>query len=865
MGKVKLKTKKQGPKKPLTRKEQRKQKVLDKKNNKRIYHASKSNGAERVAAAAAEAAAAATVRKQKQGKRKRKPKGNPLDLKWEELIKSKLGSDDEDESIASDFSDAEVDALIQPSQKVETFEPLGKVPTQRKQKHAGIQRVDEAAQRRKELRQQKELEGKSRKQRIKQLKLENEEEDREIAKLEKKLKLNKTKDKGRLVKKMFSDGLDYLLDFVMDDEEEKQKWEQKQERKKQLKEQQEKEEAGMWSDDDDEMDDDMQQSDDEEEDDMVADESEDEEDLNDSDEADEEEEKEEDDEDDGDEEPTPKFKEDIYGRRRDAEGNVVPDNAEQEGQKYIPPHQRRAALLDSGSAKQSEQLERLQKQCKGQLNRLSEANLHKIATSIEALYMKNSRYNMNETLTKLLQESLIGYTRSNERMVQEHMVLLAYLHAQIGSEIGAHFLQIFVELFDQYIKDISIMEVEDKRLNNLVLILCYMYIFKIYELSLLMELIGLLAKSLCEKSVECLLLIFQSIGFRLRKDDPVAFKTMMQGVQSQIADAPLELKDNPRLRFMVDILNAVKNNNMSKLPQYDPQLAENLRKRLKAMLKNDHYVTTLNIKLEDLLKADKVGKWWIIGSAWTNDLNGASSQDHNEKRDKKEEKSNSGFTEQLLDLAKRQQMNTAERRQIFCLIMSAADYVDAFEKILHLSLKDQRSVAYVILHCALNERRPNPYYAHLALKFCQYNRKHQLAFQFASWDRINDIESLTKNQIRNLASFLQHLILNSGLQLSVLKVVDFMQLDKLSFYFMREIMVKLLLVVEERELYQAFERVAKNTKLQQFKQSLRLFMQHFLLGQTEEQLAKLKLKEGQQELLQRRIEYLDKLLAYVDL
>ncbi|EDW33171.1 GL24654 [Drosophila persimilis] len=562
------------------------------------------------------------------------------------------------------------------------------------------------------------------------------------------------------------------------------------------------------------------------------------------------------------------LKEDIYGRKRDAEGNILPDPIEQEataaGQKYIPPHQR--ALMAAASAgtneKQAEIVARLLKQCKGLLNRLSEANLHKIAVGIEALYMKNSRYNMNETLTRLLQEALLGPTRTQERMVQEHMVLLAYLHAQIGSEIGAHFLQTFVELFDGHLKDghLASLAVEDKQLNNVVLLLCYMYIFKIYELSLLMELIGRLADNLCEKTVECLLLIFQSIGFRLRKDDPLAFKTMMQNVQSKIAAAPLELKENPRLRFMVDILNAVKNNNMNKLPQYDPELAENLRKRLKAMLKNDRYVVTLNIALADLLRADKVGKWWIVGSAWTGNLNEmgtASKQKPNQSG------SSAGFADQLLELAKKQQMNTAERRNIFCIIMSAADYVDAFEKILHLSLKDQRAVAYVIIHCALNERRANPYYAHLALKFCQYNRKYQLAFQFATWDRINDIESLSKAQIRNLASFLQQLILSAGLQLSVLKVVDFMQLERLSFFFMREIMVKLLLASDERELQQSFERIAKNSKLQQFKQSIRLFMQHFLLQ--EEQLSKLKLKEEQQELLQQRVDLMDKLLAYVDL
>ncbi|XP_060660052.1 nucleolar MIF4G domain-containing protein 1 homolog [Drosophila nasuta] len=851
---VKLK-KKAAKQKPLSRKEQRKLKHETKKNNKRIYHAAKTDGAQRVAEAAAEAAALAARGKNKNNK-KRKPKKqqiNPEDIPREELLAGEVDADD-DESIASDFSDEEVDALLPAALKVKTFEPLGKKPA----KHAGIQREDEMAARKRELRQQKELMQKSRKQRMKQLRIENEEEDKEIAKLEKKLKLNKSKDKNRMVRKMFNDGLDYLLDFVLDDDEEKRKWEEKQRRKKELKEQQEKEEAGMWSEEEDGMPEANSEMDENDDGGEAVDNSDMEEDEDDAEDEDE------DGSESGNDEQS-NYKEDIYGRKRDADGNIVNDANESDtkatGQKYVPPHQRALLAASEGSsAQQAEKLARLQKQSKGLLNRLSEANLHKIASGIEELYMKNSRYNMNETLTKLLQEALLGRTKTNERMVQEHMVLLAYLHAHIGSEIGAHFLQTFVEQFDGFLKQLDELEVEDKRLNNLMLLLCYMYMFKIYELRLLLELIARLAANLCEKTVECLLLIFQTVGFRLRKDDPLAFKSMMQNVQTQIAAAPLELKENPRLRFMIDTLNAVKNNNMSKLPQYDPELAETLRKRLKGMLRNERYVVTLNITLEDLLRADKVGKWWIVGSAWTGNLAEMGTAQAADQEKQRQQQGSQRYSEKLLELAKKQHMNTAERRNIFCIIMSAADYVDAFEKILHLALKDQRTVAYVIIHCALNERRTNPYYAHLALKFCQYNRKFQLAFQFASWDRINDIESLSKTQIRNLASFLQQLILSSGLQLSVLKVVDFMQLHKLSFYFMREIMQRLLLSNEEDQVYQAFERIAKNSKLQQFKQSIRLFMQHFMLEKLDEHKV-----EEEKQLLRQRIEHLDKMLAYVDL
>lgn len=518
-------------------------------------------------------------------------------------------------------------------------------------------------------------------------------------------------------------------------------------------------------------------------------------------------------------------------------------------------------MAAKGDNKQAEILERLRKQCKGLLNRLSEANLHKISTAFEQLYMKNSRFNMNETLKKLLQEVLISKVLTNERMVQEHVVLLAYLHVHIGSEIGAHFLQMFIEQFESLLKNLSYLQQEDKSLNNVVLVLSYMYVFKIFEHRLLLEIIDRLTNQLDEKAIECLLLIFQSVGFKLRKDDPLAFKQMMLNVQAKIAAASLELKENLRLKFMVDILNAVKNNNINKIPKFDPLLHDNLRKKLKAMLRNDKYVITLNITMEDLLRADTVGKWWIVGSAWTGNINEMAAAkkiaDFGESTSKTQK-----FSEKLLKLAKQQKMNTEERRNIFCIIMSAADYVDAFEKILHLAVKDQRSIAYVTIHCCLNEKTSNPYYAHLALKFCNYNRKYQLAFQYACWDRINEIDSLSKIQVRNLARFLQHLIIHNGLQLAVMKIVDFLQLDKQSFAFMKEICKGLLLSSEEQDLYQAFERLAKNSKLQQFKQSLRLFLRHFLL---KEQGATMKLGEQEIELLQRRIDYVDKLLAYVDL
>lgn len=185
----------------------------------------------------------------------------------------------------------------------------------------------------------------------------------------------------------------------------------------------------------------------------------------------------------------PDIWEDIYGRKRDKAGNVIAETSAP--QKYVPPHLRaRMAAEQSDAAElargmdadpvRREKLMRLKKVLKGYLNRLSEANMHKITTDIDNLYMQNSRHDMNETLMALLSDALISPVLSKERMVLEHALLLAALHANIGSEVGAHVLQTLINRFDEHFKrGIEIAPVEDKTLDNIILILCHMYTFRV--------------------------------------------------------------------------------------------------------------------------------------------------------------------------------------------------------------------------------------------------------------------------------------------------------------------------------------------------------------------------------------------------
>ncbi|XP_072944719.1 nucleolar MIF4G domain-containing protein 1 homolog [Epargyreus clarus] len=504
--------------------------------------------------------------------------------------------------------------------------------------------------------------------------------------------------------------------------------------------------------------------------------------------------------------------EDIYGRKRDKDGNII----KEEKGVYIPPHLRNK---DSTSDKDLLQLKR---QIKSVLNKLAGTNLHWACTSIENLYSSNSRNSVNTALTQLWLDATVGPSVTPDRLVAEHAALVAVLHANVASEIGAHFLQELSEKFDEMMQ--TPQPVEDKRLDNLVSCLAHLYSFKIYHSSLLYDILGRLVEQLSEKNIDCVLTALRSVGGVLRKEEPAALKTFIHDTQAKIAKLNENAESGSRIKFLLEVLLAVKNNNLNKIPNYDPSYVETLKKSCRSIVRKGNYVTPLNIRLEDLLKVDERGKWWVVGSAWEGN------RARTEHKQEAEVKLPSG-DQKLLELARQQRMNTDVRRSIFCVIMAAEDYMDAFEKLQQLGLRGQqeREVVHVLLACCLQQRTHNPYYPVLALKLCDYDRKYQLSIQYSVWDKIKEIETLSKQAVTNLAQFLIHLILEKGLPLSVLKIIQFSDLNKTTVRFMRQILLAIIMNADLTAALEAFHRIARSPKLHMFRESLRLFIQHFLI------------------------------------
>ncbi|XP_058929679.1 nucleolar MIF4G domain-containing protein 1 isoform X3 [Kogia breviceps] len=492
------------------------------------------------------------------------------------------------------------------------------------------------------------------------------------------------------------------------------------------------------------------------------------------------------------------------------------------GGKYIPPHVRREE--ETVDAQKKEELERLKKQVKGLINRLSEPNVASISGQLEELYMGHSRKDMNDTLTGVVLSACAPDAAMPARLVMEHVLLVSILHCTVGIEVGAHFLEAAVRKFADVYKS----GCDGKECDNLFAIIAHLYNFHVVQSLLIFDVLRKLIGTFTEKDIELILLMLRNVGFSLRKDDALSLKELISEAQAKASGAGGKFRDQTRVRFMLETLLALKNNDMRKIPGYDPEPLERLRKLQRALLRGagSGTETQLRVSWDSILNAERTGRWWIVGSAWS----GAPMIDSAQQRTPRGQLTGT-VSSKILELARKQRMNTDIRRNIFCTVVTSEDFLDAFEKLLKLGLKDhqEREIVHVLIDCCLQEKTYNPFYAFLAGKFCDYARSFQMTFQFSIWDKFRDLETLRATHFSNLVQLVAHLLKTKSLPLSILKVVEFSELDKPRVHFLRKVLHMLLMETEVEDLGLIFARVSDSPALGLLREGLKLFISHFLL------------------------------------
>ncbi|XP_027625863.1 nucleolar MIF4G domain-containing protein 1 [Tupaia chinensis] len=452
-----------------------------------------------------------------------------------------------------------------------------------------------------------------------------------------------------------------------------------------------------------------------------------------------------------------------------------------------------------------------------------------ISGQLEELYMAHSRKDMSDAITATLMAACVTPAAMPSRLMMEHVLLISILHHRVGIEVGAHFLEAVVRKFEDVYKGGG----EGKECENLLTIVAHLYNFHVVQSLLITDILKKLIRTFTEKDVELILLVLKNVGFSLRKDDALSLKELITEAQTRAREAGGALQDQTRIRFMLETMLALKNNDMRKIPGYDPEPVEKLRKVQRALVRSggSGSEARLRVSWDGILNAEQTGRWWIVGSAWT----GAPMIDSSCHPPLQKPPVGTQVSSKILELARRQRMNTDVRRNIFCTIMTSEDFLDAFEKLLKLGLKDQqeREIVHVLMDCCLQEKTYNPFYALLASKFCAYERRFQMTFQFSIWDKFRDLENLPATNFSNLVQLVAHLLKTKSLTLSILKVVEFSELDKPRVRFLRNVLNTLLMETEVEDLGLIFARVSDSPKLGMLREGLKLFISHFLLKGTQ--------------------------------
>lgn len=545
--------------------------------------------------------------------------------------------------------------------------------------------------------------------------------------------------------------------------------------------------------------------------------------------------------------------------KTDPYGFTPGEKGEAKSGSYVPPHRRAMMMGENMDSQRKAELEKLKRQLKGLINRLSSSNIVAISREIESLYQTKSRNDMNESLCSIIQDALIIDTMSVDRLVMEVVLLISILHYNVGSEVGAHFLQSIAVKFDELHKALSRHDTENKACDNALLILIHLYNFKIVHCCLLYDIIRRLIDSFTEQDIEMLLLILKSAGVSLRKDDPSALKEIILLIQGKAASSSEEFKQQSRVKYMLDTITALRNNDIRKMATNNNlEHLESLRKTLRNICKDRVHSTESNLRipLQDLLSVDQKGRWWIVGSAWTG--HGPNKPEENTPGPASTLPAiqmDDSMSEKILELSRQQRMNTDLRRSIFGIVMTAEDYQDCFNKLLHLGIKSkqEKECVLVVMDCCLQERSFNLYYAHVLSKLCLFERKFRIACQFAYWDRFKSLDQLTKAQLSNLSSLFSHLILTGACSLSVLKVIEFADMDRNTASFLKKVLSEVLKQSPE-QVKTIFESISRKEKLGHLRETISLFLHHFILKQRGTRT------EEEQDLLKEMITLADKSL-----
>uniref|UniRef100_F1KUD3 Nucleolar MIF4G domain-containing protein 1 n=1 Tax=Ascaris suum TaxID=6253 RepID=F1KUD3_ASCSU len=530
------------------------------------------------------------------------------------------------------------------------------------------------------------------------------------------------------------------------------------------------------------------------------------------------------------------IKEDIYGRLVDRKtGEVVSKGADV---------RQRLVDLEKGSCpNQSEERKKLEKNLRGTINRLNENTIVSSVKSVGDMFASYAHNDVKEVLFDALYKSAaVGY-RLPDRILIEYALFIALLHSTVSVEISSYFVENFILRFVGVVSSPP----DDKSLENISILLAEMYNFKVIKASMVKEILDRLRVEISDKLLECSKLILSYSGAVMKSRDSDVLRKYLSDVHIQLSQLAEERHQEQHVRFLVEEFMGIKNANIRKWTDaVDRTLLDHYISIFRGLTKKVEKEAELGMSVDDIEHIAERGRWWMVGSAWQPAMSANTAL----LSVPVQQEDTSKFDHSLLALARKAHMNTTLRRNIFCTLLSSQDEVDAFERLMRLSLKGQqeREIIHICVHCALRESSYNPFYAAVLTHFCAFHKRFRLTTQYALWDRIRELNDLQTWQRPLLAAVIADLILKKSIGITVLKVIEFGTIDPLTTRFLRRLLTNILTRASETTLVEIFGSIVSSAKHKLFSQGLQLFIDVALRKER---------KGVKQALLLSRIDFLD--------
>ena len=225
-----------------------------------------------------------------------------------------------------------------------------------------------------------------------------------------------------------------------------------------------------------------------------------------------------------------------------------------EREKYVPPSKRNEGIFGANAvASDSQSSIYLKRKLHNLINKIAESNIDSIAKEVVKLYGENSRGELNGTLGNIILDACSDESILIPALLMCSSALISYLHAMVGFEIGAFFIEKISHALAPIIKSAfvpnsvneKVSPKDSHRCSNLTLFITHFYNFKIIDGKFLVSFIKELCASLSSLSIELLLLLLTRLTFfvllvqsdcsgQLRKEDPVALKDIIVCIQENM-------------------------------------------------------------------------------------------------------------------------------------------------------------------------------------------------------------------------------------------------------------------------------------------------------------------------------------------